>query len=181
MNTTRKRSLTRLCAVAGSTAVILTAGAFPAAAADGDVEVINTETVQAYTDATGEVQGNPKLYEQLGLTGEGSVELANPVETNGLRNLNGFSGLNVEDGDQMVELTVDGQDDLRSVSTYDEDLPLDISVDYVLTGRPSAPRTWSVRAATWRSPTPSATSPTARRPSATATARAARSRSRPRS
>ncbi len=133
------RTLTRLCAATGGIAVILTAGAFPAAAADGDIEVINTETVQAYTDATGEVQGDPKLYEQLALTGEGSVELANPVETSGLRNLNGFSGLSVEDGDQMVDVTVDGQNDLRSVSSYDEDLPLDISVDYVLDGEQISP------------------------------------------
>jgi putative membrane protein len=133
------RTLTRLCAATGGIAVILTAGAFPAAAADGDVEVINTETVQAYTDATGEVQGDPKLYEQLALTGDGAVELANPVETSGLRNLNGFSGLNVEDGDQMVDVEVDGQNDLRSVSSYDEDLPLSISVDYVLDGESISP------------------------------------------
>jgi putative membrane protein len=137
------RGITRICAAAGGTALVLAGGAFPAVAAEddstGDVQVINTETVQAYTDATGKVQSK-RLYEQLALTGEGDVELANPVETSGLRNLNGFSGFDVVEGDQIVERTVDGEENIRSVSDYDEDLPLQIDVEYVLDGEPISPK-----------------------------------------
>ena len=88
----------RLAALVGVSAVVLTAGAFPAAAAtsgsDGDVQVVNTETVQAYTDANGEVQ-TKRIYEQLALTGTGAVDLANPITTSGLRNLDGFGGFDV--------------------------------------------------------------------------------------
>ena len=87
----------RLAALAGVSAVVLTAGAFPATAASGtddDVQVVNTETVQAYTDATGKVQSK-RIYEQLALTGNGVVDLANPITTSGLRNLDGFGGFDL--------------------------------------------------------------------------------------
>ncbi len=137
------RTLTKFAAIGGGTAMIVAAGAFPAVAAeddgDGDVQVVNTETVQAYTDATGEVQSK-RLYEQLALTGTGPVDLANPVELSGLRNLDGFSGLSTEDGNQLVDVDVDGQENFRSVSNYEEDLPLQVSVEYVLDGEPISPK-----------------------------------------
>ena len=34
-----------------------------------------------------------RVYEQLALTGKGNVDLANPIATAGLRNLDGFDGL----------------------------------------------------------------------------------------
>jgi putative membrane protein len=133
------RAVTRVCAAVGGTALVLAGGAFPAVAAEDDVQVINTETVQAYTDATGNVQST-RLYEQLALTGDGSVELANPVETSGLRNLNGFSGFDVKDGEQLVDLTVAGEENIRSVSEYNDELPLQIDVEYVLDGEPISPK-----------------------------------------
>ncbi|MGH3346268.1 MAG: hypothetical protein ACRDO4_04755, partial [Nocardioides sp.] len=106
----------------------------PAAyAAEGDVEVVNTETIQVYVSSEGDIESQ-RVYEQLSLTGSGSVELANPIEESGLRNLDGFSGLSVEDGVQNVALDVDGVERLRSVSDYEGELPLDVSVEYRLDG-----------------------------------------------
>ena len=116
--------------------LVLTAGAFPALAATGDagdVEVVNTETVQAYTDATGKVQ-TKRIYEQLALTGNGTVDLANPITTSGLRNLDGFGGFDVEGDEQVVNMEVDGEERLRSVSNYEGDLPLEVEVTYSLDG-----------------------------------------------
>src|SRR4051794_23620937 len=103
---TTTSTATRLAALVGASAVVLTAGAFPAAADDNsDVQVVNTETVQAYTDATGAVQSK-RIYEQLALTGKGAVDLANPITTSGLRNLDGFAGFDVKNGDQIVKMNV---------------------------------------------------------------------------
>ena len=131
--TTRRPLPFRLAAVAGSAAVIGAFAVAPALAADGDVRVVNTETVQIYTSPTGEVQ-TQRIYEQLALRGNGSVDLRNPVSTGGLRNLNGFGGFDVEDGVQVVKTSVDGEKHLRSVSDFDGELPLDISVAYKLDG-----------------------------------------------
>ncbi len=129
----------RLAALIGASAVVITAGAFPAAAAsDDDVQVVNTETVQAYTDATGKVKSK-RIYEQLALTGNGVVDLANPITTSGLRNLDGFNGFKVKDGEQMVDVKVDGSKNLRSVSDFKGDLPLEISVVYKLDGKEISP------------------------------------------
>jgi putative membrane protein len=131
--TTRRPLPTRLAAVAGSAAVIGAFAVAPASAADGDVRVVNTETVQIYTSPTGEVE-TQRVYEQLVMRGNGSVDLDNPVSADGLRNLNGFGGFDVKDGVQVVKTSVDGEKHLRSVSDYDGDLPLDISVAYKLDG-----------------------------------------------
>jgi putative membrane protein len=111
----------------------------PAQAAEGDdVDVVNTETVQVYTDASGDVQSR-RVYEQLALTGEGTVDLSNPVETNGLRNLNEFGGFDVEGDDQVVTMSVDGEEHLRSVSDYTGDLPLKVEATYFLDGEEVEP------------------------------------------
>ena len=134
-----KKAAKRLAALATiATTAVLTMPQ-PALAADGDdVDVVNTETVQVYTDATGDVQSR-RVYEQLALTGEGSVDLSNPVETNGLRNLNEFGGFDVEGDDQVVSMEVDGEEHLRSVSDYTGDLPLEVEATYVLDGEQVEP------------------------------------------
>lgn len=104
-----------------------------AVAAEGDVRVVNTETVQVYVDSQGDVDSR-RVYEQLTVTGNGSVDIANPIEERGLRNLDGFSGYDVADGIQRMSLDVDGVERLRSVSDYTGDLPLDVSVEYRLDG-----------------------------------------------
>ncbi|MGZ8736796.1 MAG: hypothetical protein ACXWW7_06495, partial [Nocardioides sp.] len=123
----------RIAAVVAATAFAASTWAPAAMAADGDVEVVNTETIQVYTDATGAVESS-RVYEQLALTGTGSVDLANPIETDGLRNLDEFGGFDVEDGNQIAKMTVDGEEHLRSVSNYDGDLPLEVKVQYLLDG-----------------------------------------------
>ena len=134
----RNRLPLRIAAVSTMTAVVGAIAALPAAAAEGDVSVVNTETVQVYTDATGAVE-TKRIYEQIAATGDGVVDLRNPVETDGLRNLDGFGGFDVEDGYQVTEMTVDGEQRLRTVSDYPGDLPLEVSVKYFLDGEPVEP------------------------------------------
>ncbi len=131
-------TLLRVAATSGVAAVLCGMVAAPAVAADGDVDVVNTETVQVYTSPTGEVE-TQRVYEQLILTGTGSVDLSNPISTDGLRNLDGFGGFDVKDGEQVTEMTVDGEEHLRSVSDFDGDLPLDVSVAYKLDGETVEP------------------------------------------
>ncbi len=130
----------RVAALAGACAVVGVIAAGPAAAdsGTGGVQVVNTETVQVYTSPSGQVQ-NRRVYEQLALTGRGSVDLSNPVSTDHLRNLDGFSGFTVKDGDQVVKTSVDGEKRLRTVSNFDGKLPLDVSVAYKLDGKPVQP------------------------------------------
>ena len=124
----------RAAAVAAVTAVIASVATTPAYAADGDVKVVNTETVQVYTSPTGQVQTR-RVYEQLAMTGNGSVDLKNPISTDHLRNLDGFGGFDVKDGEQLTKTTVDGEKKLRSVSDFNGKLPLDVSVAYKLDGK----------------------------------------------
>ena len=128
----------RVAAVSATTALVGMLAAAPAVATEGDVQVVNTETVQVYTDATVAID-TKRIYEQLAVTGNGAVELSNPIETDGLRNLDGFGGFDVKDGQQVAELTVDGEQRLRTVSDYTGDLPLDVQVRYFLDGEPVEP------------------------------------------
>lgn len=108
-------------------------------AADSDgVEVVNTETVQVYMDAEGAVDSS-RVYEQLTLTGKGSVELNNPIEDSGLRNLDGFAGYDTVNGTQVVSTDVDGVERLRTVSDFTGRLPLEVSVTYLLDGQEVEP------------------------------------------
>ncbi|MGN6577277.1 MAG: hypothetical protein ACTHKG_16510, partial [Nocardioides sp.] len=128
----------RLAAVSAAATVAAIGWVPSAMAADGDVQVTNTETIQTYTDATGAVQSS-RVYEQIALTGTGTVTVSNPIETDGLRNLDGFAGYDVEDGNQVTKTTVDGEKRLRSVSNYDGDLPLEVHVKYLLDGEEVEP------------------------------------------
>lgn len=123
----------RVAAVAAASALVGISFLPAASAADGDVEVVNTETIQVYTDASGKVQ-TKRVYEQVSMTGNGSVDLVNPIETDGLRNLDEFGGFDVRDGNQVTTRTVDGEERLRSVSDYDGELPLTVDVQYFLDG-----------------------------------------------
>lgn len=131
---------TKVLAGTAVLAVGVLASAMPATAAgtDAEVRVVNTETVQVYLSPTGEVE-TKRIYEQLSLTGSGDVQLSNPVAPDGVRNLDGFGGWDVEDGVQTLETTVDGEQELRSVSDFQGDLPLSISVDYQLDGKSVQP------------------------------------------
>jgi putative membrane protein len=108
------------------------------AASTGDVIVSNTETVQAYLNASGKVDV-ARVYEQIAMQGKGTVDLVNPVESKGLRNLDGFGGFDVKDGQMVGSYTVDGEKRLRSVSDYTKKLPLEVDVKYFLDGKEVKP------------------------------------------
>jgi putative membrane protein len=109
-----------------------------AATGGSDVRVGNAETVQVYMDPSGKI-GTKRVYEQLDLVGKGHVSLRNPVSTDHLRNLDGFAGLDVKDGTQVVDTDVDGRTALRSVSDYDGALPLRVTTQYKLDGKTVQP------------------------------------------
>jgi hypothetical protein len=100
--------------------------------------VTTTETVQARLDATGKQQ-EARVYEQLTFTGKGRAHVSNPVSTTGLRNLDGFGGFTVADGALTTDVTVDGEQRLRTVSDFDRELPLGLSVVYTLDGKVVSP------------------------------------------
>ena len=131
----------RFAAAGAATVLIGVATVAPSYAADqptvdspGGVRVVNTETVQIYTSPTGKPETR-RIYEQLALSGKGRVDLTNPVSTSNLRNLDGFGGLSVKDGKQVVDMSVSGERKLRSVSDYSGSLPLEVAVTYKLDGK----------------------------------------------
>lgn len=137
MNTRRAATVRRITAVAATTGLVGLLAAAPGFA-DGTgsgpgVHVVNTETVQVYLNAKGGVQSK-RVYEQIALTGHGNVDLANPISTDGLRNLDGFGGFDVKGNDQIVETSVDGTKHYRSVSNFDGNLPVSVTPEYYLDG-----------------------------------------------
>jgi putative membrane protein len=121
-------------------AAVVALGASPAAAAGlaTDVVVSNTETVQAYLTPTGELDV-ARIYDQVAMSGQGTVDLVNPVSTEGLRNLDRFGGFEVEDGAIVGTYEVDGDLRLRAVSDFTKELPLEVSVTYLLDGEEVEP------------------------------------------
>jgi putative membrane protein len=126
----------RLIAVLAVTAVVgVGPGSAFAAGGSDPVTTVNTETVQTYLSADGKIDSS-RIYEQLTMTGDGSVTLKNPVDTNGLRNLNGFGGLSPKNGVLEQHYDVNGVSQGRTVSTFDQSkLPLSVTVRYQLDGR----------------------------------------------
>ena len=135
--TLRHSTAFRLALVGVAAPAALLLGAGPALAAT-DVAVTNTETVQAHLDASGHVK-DKRIYEQLALTGQGSVQIANPVSTDGLRNLDGFSGFDVKDGNLVTTVDVNGEKRLRTVSNFTKQLPLTVEITYALDGKQVKP------------------------------------------
>ena len=110
----KRAMLFRVGAVGATTTLLGLMTAAPgAAASDGDVSVANTETVQVYMSATGEPE-QQRVYEQLAFTGNGTVHVSNPVSTDGLRNLDEFGGFDVENGRQVADVAVHGEDDVAT-------------------------------------------------------------------
>ncbi len=118
--------------------VVLSAGAGMAADGNQAVAVSNTETVQVFMDPTGQVDV-ARVYEQVAMSGKGSVDLVNPIEPSGLRNLDGFRTPDVVDGNMVGTFKVDGERRLRTVSSFTKTLPLDVRVTYMLDGQEVKP------------------------------------------
>lgn len=135
--TLRHSTAFRLALAGAAAPAALLLGAGPALAAT-DVTVSNTETIQAHLDASGKVQ-DKRVYEQLAFTGQGSVDVANPVSTDGLRNLDGFGGFDVKDGKLITKVDVSGEKRLRTVSNFTKDLPLKVEITYTLDGKQVKP------------------------------------------
>jgi putative membrane protein len=113
--------------------MVLVLASGPALAAD-NVVVSNSETVQAHLNPDGSVI-DARVYEQIALQGNGSVTIKNPVSTDNLRNLDGFSSFAVTDNNIFTRQTVDGQERLRTVSDYNKKLPLQVTATYKLNGK----------------------------------------------
>src|SRR5665811_1982167 len=129
-------TLSRFAILGAATSLFVGMGMAPALAAeDPSVAVTNTETIQVLMDSNANVKSQ-RVYEQIDLSGKGNVNFANPIETNSLRNLDGFKGFDVKDGNQIVKAQVDGEKRFRTVSDYKKDLPVKISVRYFLDGQP---------------------------------------------
>ena len=133
---TRRTRSSFLAAGAVSTVAVLSLGAAaPALAASPDVVVTDRETVQAYLTPTGKVKV-ARVYDQVTATGSGTVEIDNPVETKGLRNLDGLGSPTVRDGKTISKISVDGEKRMRTVSDFDEKkLPVTIKATYTLNGK----------------------------------------------
>jgi putative membrane protein len=127
----------RLLAVLG---VVALAGVVPSSsfADDGStsgVTTTNTETIQTFLSPDGKIDSS-RIYEQLTMVGNGKVTVDNPVDPNGLRNLNGFGGLSAKNGTLQQKYDVSGVARGRTVSTFDSSkLPISIGVDYRLDGK----------------------------------------------
>ena len=135
--TLRQSTAFRLALVGAAAPAALLFAAGPALAAT-DVTVSNTETIQAHLDASGKVK-DKRVYEQLAFTGQGSVDVANPVSTDGLRNLDGFGGFDVKDGKLITKVDVSGEKRLRTVSNFTKELPLKVEITYTLDGKQVKP------------------------------------------
>lgn len=133
----RARKVLRLGAAPVAALALVAAQAQPAhAEGGGKVDVTNTETVQVAADAAGKVD-EARVYEQISLQGKGNVKFDNPVADDGLRNLDGFTGVSAKGGKNHHEATVDGEQRTRTVSNYAADkLPLKVQASYTLNGKP---------------------------------------------
>ena len=129
----RARTPVRIGAAFVLAPAVLFLASGPALAAS-NVNITNTETVQAHLNADGTVQ-DARVYEQVALQGDGTVTIKNPVSTKNLRNLDGFGAFEVKDGNIISTQTVNGDQRLRSVSDYGKKLPLTVAVTYKLDGK----------------------------------------------
>jgi putative membrane protein len=127
------RGLRGLAAGTAAVALVVYAPVTTAVAQDGAPVITNTETVNVSLDPAGNVDV-ARVYDQIAIQGSGPVSYVNPVSTAGLRNLDGFGGFTVEEGAIVEETTVDGQLRRRTVSDFELDLPVSVTVEYKLDG-----------------------------------------------
>src|SRR5207249_2822397 len=98
--------------------------------------VVDYETITGSLNADGSLS-RVRLLDDLRVYGTGSVTVTDPVATEGLRNLLGFSGPEPV-GDNNVRYTINdlsGSKQFLTVSTPDRQVPLAMSVGYTLNGQ----------------------------------------------
>jgi putative membrane protein len=137
MRNTHQERLVRLIAVLGVVAAfgVMPGSALAQGADSSDVTTVNTETIQTYLDADGKIDSS-RIYEQLTAVGDGKVTVDNPVDSDGLRNLDGFGGLDAKNGVLQQQFDVNGVARGRTVSNFDSSkLPISVDVSYLLDGR----------------------------------------------
>ena len=74
MSSRNLRRFAAVTGVAGITVLTAVAPSFAATTTADDVDVVNTETVQIYMNADGDIDSK-RVYEQLALKGKGKVDL----------------------------------------------------------------------------------------------------------
>lgn len=129
--------LPRLVAVLGVVALVgvVPASSFADGTGSGGVSTTNTETIQTFLSPDGKIDSS-RIYEQLTLVGNGKATVDNPVDPDGLRNLDGFGGLDAKNGTLRQTYDVKGVARGRTVSTFDPaKLPISVAVRYQLDGR----------------------------------------------
>jgi putative membrane protein len=132
------RHVSKILAGTSAFALAVLVPAAAASAQSGETVITNTETVNVSLTPSGEPD-IARVYDQIAVQGSGEVAFRNPVSTVNLRNLDRFGGFTVEDGSVVEETSVDGQFRQRSVSDFDKDLPVSLSVVYTLDGEPIEP------------------------------------------
>jgi putative membrane protein len=132
------RATTRVLAGVSVLGLALLVPISAASAQTEDPVITNTETVNATLTPSGEVS-TVLFYDQIAVQGSGEVDYANPVSTVGLRNLDSFGGFTVEDGSIVESTSVDGLFRQRSLSDFEKDLPVTVSVVYTLDGEEISP------------------------------------------
>lgn len=121
-------------AAAGTALALGLAGSASASTADTTPTVVNREVVQAELDSAGKLDV-ARLFSQLSVVGKGTVAIADPTSSKGLRNLNGFGNPSIRDGKALYTIHVDGSTSRRTVSDYTKALPVTVKAAYTLGGK----------------------------------------------
>ena len=105
----------------------------------GAVDVVVRKAVLTAMNADGAVQ-NTRVYTQVQASGTGTATVNDPVGPGKVRNLNGFADPTVTDGNAVINLNVNGDQNLRFLQDYDPSkLPVSIATTATLDGQPIDP------------------------------------------
>jgi putative membrane protein len=127
-------------AIVTAAGLALTGPVMAAFAAGADtLKVQTSQTVKANLTNTGEFD-NGYVFSQVSVTGKGAVVVKNPTSTQGLRNLDGWSGPSTQDGKAVYDVDVNGGTKrFRTVSKFNKDLPVSVDITYRLDGAKISP------------------------------------------
>ncbi len=107
--------------------------------ASGPVSVVVRKAVLTAMTSSGSVL-NTRVYTQVQASGNGTATVSDPVGPGKVRNLNGFADPTVTNGDMVLDLNVNGDQNLRFLQDYDAAaLPVTIATTATLDGQPIDP------------------------------------------